>query len=58
MNTWLDRNVYVDNLVDTENSPDCIGFDAVNQSGLKEMNLKAIDILIPALRTTVTRVGS
>nr|POF11442.1 alkaline phosphatase h [Quercus suber] len=41
----LDRNVYTDNLADQENSPDCLGSDAADQPGLKEMTLKAIDIL-------------
>lgn len=42
---WLDRNVYTDNLHDQENSPDCLGTDAVDQPGLKEMTVKAIDVL-------------
>jgi len=42
---WLDRNVYTDNLVGTESSPDCLGTDALDQPGLKAMTLKAIDIL-------------
>jgi len=45
MEKWLDRNVYTDNLVGAENSPDCRGTDALDQPGLKEMTLKAIDIL-------------
>lgn len=45
MDTWLDKNVYTDNLVGTENSPDCLGSDAIDQPGLKEMTVKAIDIL-------------
>jgi alkaline phosphatase len=45
MEKWLDRNVYTDNLVGNENSPDCRGTDALDQPGLKEMTLKAIDIL-------------
>lgn len=45
MEKWLDRNVYTDNLVGTENSPDCRGSDGLDQPGLKEMTLKAIDIL-------------
>jgi alkaline phosphatase len=45
MAKWLDRNVYTDNLVDQENSPDCLGNDATDQPGLKEMTLKAIDVL-------------
>lgn len=45
MEKWLDRNVYTDNLVGTESSPDCLGADTLDQPGLKEMTLKAIDIL-------------
>ena len=45
MAKWLDRNVYTDNLVGKENAPDGSGGDAVNQPGLKEMTLKAIDIV-------------
>ncbi|KAF2842746.1 putative extracellular phytase [Patellaria atrata CBS 101060] len=45
MAKWLDRNVYTDNLEGQENSPDGSGNDATNQPGLKEMTLKAIDIL-------------
>ncbi|KAI9848742.1 MAG: hypothetical protein M1837_006829 [Sclerophora amabilis] len=45
MSTWLDRNVYTDGLVDQENSPDGQGGDATDQPGLKEMTLKAVDIL-------------
>ncbi|KAK3719737.1 hypothetical protein LTR37_004274 [Vermiconidia calcicola] len=45
MTTWLDRNVYTDNLRGSENSPDCQGDDATDQPGLKNMTLKAIDIL-------------
>jgi alkaline phosphatase len=45
MEKWLDRNVYTDNLVGTESSPDCLGTDPMDQPGLKEMTLKAIDIL-------------
>lgn len=45
MNVWLDRNVYTDNLETNEKSP--LGTDdaATDQPGLKEMTLKAIDIL-------------
>ena len=42
---WLDRNVYTENLKDQENSPDGKKEDALDQPGLKEMTLKAIDIL-------------
>ncbi|KAI9799528.1 MAG: hypothetical protein M1825_004454, partial [Sarcosagium campestre] len=45
MSTWLDRNVYTDNLRNQSNSPDGEGGDATDQPGLKEMTLKAIDIL-------------
>jgi alkaline phosphatase len=45
MNTWLDKNIYTGNLVGTENSPDCLGSDALDQPGLKEMTVKTIDIL-------------
>ena len=45
MAKWLDRNVYTDNLEDQENSPDCLGNDATDQPGLREMTLKAIDVL-------------
>ena len=42
---WLDRNVYPENLVDQKSSPDGKGGDATDQPGLKEMTLKAIEIL-------------
>lgn len=45
MAKWLDRNVYTDNVRGNEDSPDCSGADASDQPGLKEMTLKAIDIL-------------
>ncbi|KAK4505349.1 hypothetical protein PRZ48_003312 [Zasmidium cellare] len=45
MAKWLDRNVYKDNLNGNEAAPNCEGGDANNQPGLKEMTLKAIDIL-------------
>jgi len=45
MAKWLDRNVYPTNLRNQKNSPDGSKGDAVNQPGLKEMTLKAIDIL-------------
>lgn len=41
---WLDRNVYRQNL-NTKNSPDGKGGNATDVPGLKEMTLKAIDIL-------------
>lgn len=45
MAKWLDRNVYTDNLEGHENDPTGDGGDATDQPGLKEMTLKAIDIL-------------
>ncbi|KAI9668341.1 MAG: hypothetical protein M1829_005545 [Trizodia sp. TS-e1964] len=45
MAKWLDRNVYPDNLKNQSNSPDGKKTDALDQPGLKEMTLKAIDIL-------------
>ncbi|TKA51403.1 hypothetical protein B0A49_10191, partial [Cryomyces minteri] len=45
MAKWLDRNVYTQNLRNQSNSPDGNKKDAVDQPGLKEMTLKAIDIL-------------
>ena len=41
----LDRNVYTNNIHGNEDAPDCEGGDADNQPGLKNMTLKAIDIL-------------
>ncbi|KAL8754392.1 MAG: hypothetical protein Q9184_005129 [Pyrenodesmia sp. 2 TL-2023] len=41
---WLDRNVYKQNL-NTKNSPDGRGGNATDVPGLREMTLKAIDIL-------------
>ncbi|KAL4814728.1 alkaline-phosphatase-like protein [Aspergillus spinulosporus] len=43
--TWLDRNVYQDNLKELANHPDGSGRDAEDLPGLKEMTVKAIDIL-------------
>ncbi|KAI9369032.1 alkaline-phosphatase-like protein [Aspergillus egyptiacus] len=43
--TWLDRNVYQSNLKDLGNHPDGSGRDALDPPGLKEMTVKAIDIL-------------
>jgi alkaline phosphatase len=42
---WLDRNIYTDNLADFENDP--LGGEgaALDLPGLKDMSLKAIDIL-------------
>lgn len=45
LSKWLDRNVYTDNLREEENSPDGSGEDALDQPGLKDMTLKAIDVL-------------
>ena len=45
MNVWLDRNVYKDTLKGNEKSPDGSKRDATDQPGLKEMTLKALDIL-------------
>ncbi|KAI4119698.1 MAG: hypothetical protein LQ338_007243, partial [Usnochroma carphineum] len=42
---WLDRNVYKQNLLGRKNSPDGSGGNATDLPGLKEMTLKAIDIL-------------
>jgi len=42
---WIDRNVLTDNLKNQKNSPTGDGSDATDQPGLKEMTLKAIDIL-------------
>ncbi|CAG8904774.1 unnamed protein product [Penicillium egyptiacum] len=43
--TWLDRNVYQSNLYNQSNYPDGSDRDADDQPGLKEMTLKAIDVL-------------
>jgi alkaline phosphatase len=45
MAKWLDRNVYPENLKGQKNSPDGKEEDALDQPGLKEMTLKAIDVL-------------
>ncbi|THV07362.1 alkaline phosphatase [Dendrothele bispora CBS 962.96] len=45
MAKWLDRQVYPENLLNEKNSPTGDGTDATDQPGLKEMTLKAIDIL-------------
>ncbi|PSK55715.1 1,3-beta-glucanosyltransferase [Elsinoe australis] len=45
MAKWLDRNVYPANLRNQRNSPDGLRADAIDQPGLKDMTLKAIDIL-------------
>jgi alkaline phosphatase len=41
---WLDREVYPQNLRNESNSPSGDGSDALDQPGLKDMTLKAIDI--------------
>jgi len=43
--TWLDRNVYQANLLNQSNYPDGSGRDAEDLPGLKDMTLKAIDVL-------------
>lgn len=43
--TWLDRNVYTNNLRNRSNSPEGTKADATDLPGLKDMTLKAIDIL-------------
>ncbi|KAK1235233.1 hypothetical protein PQX77_001539, partial [Marasmius sp. AFHP31] len=45
MAKWLDRHVYPHNLEGMKNSPTGDGSDATDQPGLKDMTLKAIDIL-------------
>ena len=45
MAKWLDRNVYTKNLVGNKDSPDGKNGSATDQPGLKEMTIKAIDIL-------------
>lgn len=45
MAKWLDRNVYPANLRNQMNKPDGSKTDALDQPGLKEMTLKAIDVL-------------
>lgn len=42
---WLDRNVYPDNLKNLKNDPAGSTSDALDLPGLKEMTLKAVDIL-------------
>ncbi|KAG7089490.1 hypothetical protein E1B28_011170 [Marasmius oreades] len=53
MAKWLDRNVFPNNLKSLKNHPSGDGTDATNQPGLKQMTLKAIDIL--AARTKKTQ---
>ncbi|KAH8832624.1 alkaline phosphatase [Flagelloscypha sp. PMI_526] len=45
MAKWLDRNVYPDNLKTGKTSPTGDGTAATDQPGLKDITLKAIDIL-------------
>ncbi|KAF3926055.1 hypothetical protein ABW20_dc0108981 [Dactylellina cionopaga] len=45
MSKWLDRNVYTKNLKSQSNHPSGNKGDAEDQPGLKDMTLKAIDIL-------------
>ena len=45
MAKWLDRNVYTNNLKNQNNSADGLKKDATDQPGLREMTLKAIDIV-------------
>jgi alkaline phosphatase len=45
MAKWLDRNVYKQNREGQKNSPDGKKGDATDQPGLKEMTLKAIEVL-------------
>ncbi|TFK40421.1 alkaline-phosphatase-like protein [Crucibulum laeve] len=45
MAKWIDRHVLTDNLKGQKNSPNGDGTDALDQPGLKDMTLKAIDIL-------------
>jgi alkaline phosphatase len=44
MAKWVDRNILKQNLLNQNNSADGLKKDAVDQPGLKEMTLKAIDI--------------
>lgn len=54
MAKWLDRNVYTKNLEGNKDSPDGLKNSADDQPGLKEMTLKAIDVL----NTRATANGS
>ncbi|EQL00045.1 protein tyrosine phosphatase [Ophiocordyceps sinensis CO18] len=45
MPVWLDRNIYPDNLRDFQNSPKGGKQPALDLPGLKDMTLKAVDIL-------------
>lgn len=43
--TWLDRNVYTENLEDFKNDPSGSGKPALDLPGLKDMTTKAVEIL-------------
>ncbi|KAF9048662.1 alkaline phosphatase [Panaeolus papilionaceus] len=45
MAKWVDRHILPENLKNQKNSPSGDGTDALDQPGLKDMTLKAIDIL-------------
>lgn len=45
MAEWLDRNIYTNNVENQNNSADGLKKDATDQPGLREMTLKAIDIV-------------
>jgi len=45
MAKWVDRHIYPENLKNQKNSPTGDGTDATDQPGLKEMTIKAIDVL-------------
>ncbi|EXJ93847.1 hypothetical protein A1O1_02240 [Capronia coronata CBS 617.96] len=45
MATWLDRNVYTNNLQKPKTAPDGSNSSATDQPGLKDMTLKALEIL-------------
>lgn len=45
MPVWLDRNIYTENLKDFENDPLGSSEPALDLPGLKEMTLKAVEIL-------------
>ncbi|KAJ6116662.1 hypothetical protein N7512_006387 [Penicillium capsulatum] len=43
--TWLDRNVYTSNLKNQSNYPDGSGRDTLDLPGMKDMTVKAIEVL-------------
>ncbi|BFZ56009.1 hypothetical protein PYCC9005_003051 [Savitreella phatthalungensis] len=45
LNKWLDRNVYRQNLIGMKNDPAGGSGDALDQAGLLNMTIKAIDVL-------------